>query len=980
MEMAQPSVVEFSIMPKLLYDFAYAIKMTGREEEPVIITATETGLEYIVVSAEHIIMARGKLSKNDLSGYKINKEFEFKIKPETLYGFASNVDDKNTPIAVKISDVVTAIDASLGDRGWEGAVYMKHGTYSQVSNAPEPDLGDARPKYPSDLPFTSYVAFTRIDELKKWYDGEIRRKDMINAVFYVLDKSFGAIISNQHKEGETTIPVKHSQYYTKKDEVVVGTNSASGLTAITVCDVGRIKAMLMTLPKDTSAILSLGIHCPIRSHVNIGKDVNSFVEGLLAPIIVDDGEKIYVADWVKKEPLNVAGTTRALPPSTPQVGGVSFDGRLPKHIFEQMMEYAGYVSEEFHIKVNPDGLMLSHHDEDNVTLVQINVPKSDFMLYNFNRPMLVNLKAKDVITALGTFPKKDEELDVSIDEHAKPDIGAHFGVMKLKVADKAVQIPLLETVEAGFSPLPKKIPDAMAKNVRVVIGREAMLELLKNYKKMRSALRRSAYRVILYIKDGNLGLYFLDSDMVKLMEYAMPIIPDKNAKAYTIVGVQYLDCITDFQVKYAHSLDLYLGTNNLVVITMKFNQNSTASYYIAPVIEEGEAVGEEWTEEKMKVEVETKAKEEIKYEPPKPAPAPVAPQPRVPTPQPIPTEVEDDRKRRGIDLFKSGAVEKRRDEYWVKGTRGTYYTVKDGKCECPDNAQRHRKCKHIYAVEAFIADEMAKKPIQPTEVKVGTMKEVVEGEWKVEKTPEMRVCETFHNIRTTHPEMPPFDVYNTLRKWIVMNLDKSPDDADRMAQPVVIKAYGKLPISPYLEEKPKPEIKLSARTDAVIAGIMSKLDKKITVVEKATEQAKTEEAVEMPETTRKAFEPIRKTEAPPIPISDIMRASRLIKLPNGEPKKEMLKPTKMEQKFSISQEQYQKEKGMSFFEKAEIHLQLLPTEVLDELEYRRRRFLEIEEKNPELVKRFRDQIMTRDDIVNYYDTTYGKGPVTKGAT
>lgn len=69
------------------------------------------------------------------------------------------------------------------------------------------------------------------------------------------------------------------------------------------------------------------------------------------------------------------------------------------------------------------------------------------------------------------------------------------------------------------------------------------------------------------------------------------------------------------------------------------------------------------------------------------------------------------REERGKLLLKRVKIERTTEGWKVQSSSGNgFYTVKfnghEPKCDCPDCRMKHKKCKHIYAVELYIRDEI----------------------------------------------------------------------------------------------------------------------------------------------------------------------------------------------------------------------------------------------------------------------------------
>src|SRR3989344_4860402 len=83
------------------------------------------------------------------------------------------------------------------------------------------------------------------------------------------------------------------------------------------------------------------------------------------------------------------------------------------------------------------------------------------------------------------------------------------------------------------------------------------------------------------------------------------------------------------------------------------------------------------------------------------------------------------REERGKELLKRVRIEKTSEGWSVQSSSGTgTYLVKfnghEPLCDCPDCRMRHQKCKHIYAVELYIREEIDQqgKIIQTKGVKI----------------------------------------------------------------------------------------------------------------------------------------------------------------------------------------------------------------------------------------------------------------------
>ena len=72
------------------------------------------------------------------------------------------------------------------------------------------------------------------------------------------------------------------------------------------------------------------------------------------------------------------------------------------------------------------------------------------------------------------------------------------------------------------------------------------------------------------------------------------------------------------------------------------------------------------------------------------------------------------REERGKLIFENGRIAKR-NNFWVVGSQTSFRAYKvsfakeEPKCNCPDCELRHKKCKHIYAVEYYLKREIDEK-------------------------------------------------------------------------------------------------------------------------------------------------------------------------------------------------------------------------------------------------------------------------------
>ncbi|MBS3079688.1 SWIM zinc finger family protein, partial [Candidatus Pacearchaeota archaeon] len=132
------------------------------------------------------------------------------------------------------------------------------------------------------------------------------------------------------------------------------------------------------------------------------------------------------------------------------------------------------------------------------------------------------------------------------------------------------------------------------------------------------------------------------------------------------------------------------------------------------------------------------------------------------------------REERGKQLLKRVKIEKTSEGWKVQSSsgNGTYLVKFNGhepKCDCPDCRMRHQKCKHIYAVELYIRQE-------------------IDNEGKIKQTKGVKI--------TYSQNWKAYDKSQTSEKLMFMKLLR--DLVDNIEQPAYTFGRPTLPISDML--------------------------------------------------------------------------------------------------------------------------------------------------------------------------------------